>query len=85
MRTELVTTLKRKATQLLADLERTKRPIAITQHGIPSAYLVDVESWIALQERMRLLEGIARGERAFDEGRVLTQAQARRRMSRWLK
>ncbi len=85
MRTELVTTLKRKATQLLADLERTKRPIAITQHGIPSAYLVDVESWNALQERMRLLEGIARGERAFDEGRVLTQAQARRRMSRWLK
>jgi len=85
MRTELVTTLKRKATQLLADLERTKRPIAITQHGIPSAYLVDVESWNALQERMRLLEGIARGERAFDEGRVLTQAKARRRMSRWLK
>lgn len=85
MRTELVTTLKRKATRLLADLARTRRPIAITQHGIPSAYLVDVESWEALQERMRLLEGIARGERAFEEGRVLTHAQARRRMSRWLK
>ena len=85
MRTELVTTLKRKATRLLADLERTRRPIAITQHGIPSAYLVDVQSWDALQERVRLLEGIARGERAFDEGRVLTHAQARRRMSRWLK
>ena len=85
MRTELVTTLKRKATRLLADLERTRRPIAITQHGIPSAYLVDVVTWDALQERMRLLEGIARGERAFQEGRVLTHAQARRRMARWLK
>jgi len=85
MRTELVTTLKRKATRLLADLERTRRPIAITQHGIPSAYLVDVETWDSLQERMRLLEGIARGERAFEEGRVLTQTQARRRMARWLK
>ena len=85
MRTELVTTLKRKATLLLADLERTRRPIAITQHGIPSAYLVDVDTWDALQERMRLLEGIARGERAFQEGRVLTHAQARRRMARWLK
>jgi prevent-host-death family protein len=85
MRTELVTTLKRKATRLLADLERTRRPIAITQHGIPSAYLVDVETWDALQDRMRLLEGIARGERAFEEGRVLTHAQARRRMARWLK
>lgn len=85
MRTELVTTLKRKATRLLADLERTRRPIAITQHGIPSAYLVDVESWEALQARMRLLEGIARGERAVSEGRVMTHAQARRRMARWLK
>jgi prevent-host-death family protein len=85
MRTELVTTLKRKATRLLADLARTKRPIAITQHGLPSAYLVDVKTWEALQARMRLLEGIARGERAFSEGRVLTDAQARRRMSRWLK
>jgi len=77
--------LKRKATRLLADLERTRRPIAITQHGIPSAYLVDVETWDALQQRMKLLEGIARGERAFEEGRVVTHAQARRRMSRWLK
>lgn len=85
MRTELVTTLKRRATRLLADLERTRRPIAITQHGIPSAYLVDVETWDALQARMNLLEGIARGERAFEEGRVVTQAQARRRMARWLK
>ena len=85
MRTELVTTLKRKATRLLADLERTRRPIAITQHGIPSAYLVDVGTWDALQDRMRLLEGIARGERAFEEGRVMTHAQARRRMARWLK
>ncbi|MDP1826301.1 MAG: type II toxin-antitoxin system Phd/YefM family antitoxin [Archangium sp.] len=85
MRTELVTTLKRKATRLLADLERTRRPIAITQHGIPSAYLVDVGTWDALQDRLRLLEGIARGERAFEEGRVMTHAQARRRMARWLK
>jgi prevent-host-death family protein len=85
MRTELVTTLKRKATKLLADVERTRRPIAITQHGIPSAYLVDVQTWEALEKRMLLLEGIARGERAYEEGRVLTQAQARRRMSRWLK
>lgn len=85
MRTELVTTLKRKATKLLADVERTRRPIAITQDGIPSAYLVDVQTWEALEKRMLLLEGIARGERAYEEGRVLTQAQARRRMSRWLK
>ncbi len=85
MRTELVTTLKRQATELLSDLERDKEPILITQHGLPSAYLVDVESYELLQRRMALLEGIARGEMAVAEGRVMTHAQARARMARWLK
>jgi len=85
MRTELVTTLKRKATELLSELARDKEPILITQHGLPSAYLVDVDSYEQLQARMRLLEGIARGERAVDEGRTVTHDQAKARMARWLK
>ena len=85
MRTELVTTLKRKATDLLDDLGRDKEPILITQHGLPSAYLVDVESFERLQFRMQLLEGIARGERAVDEGRTITHDEAKSKLSRWLK
>jgi prevent-host-death family protein len=85
MRTELVTTLKRQATELLDELERSREPILITQHGLPSAYLVDVESYEMLQRRMSLLEGIARGERAVEDGRVVSHAQARQRMGRWLK
>jgi prevent-host-death family protein len=85
MRTELVTTLKRQATELLSDIERDKQPILITQHGLPSAYLVDVESYQLMQQRMAVLEGIARGEQAIAEGRVVTHAQARKRLARWLK
>lgn len=85
MRTELVTTLKRQATELLSDIERDKEPILITQHGLPSAYLVDVETYQLMQQRMNVLEGIARGELAIAEGRVATQAQARKRLARWLK
>ncbi|MBE1159134.1 type II toxin-antitoxin system prevent-host-death family antitoxin [Dyella acidiphila] len=85
MRTELVTTLKRQATELLAELERDREPILITQHGMPSAYLVDVESFDAMQQRMRMLEGIARGERALEEQRTMTHAEARTRLKRWLK
>lgn len=85
MRTELVTTLKRQATTLLAELENGGEPILITQHGVPSAYLVDVDTWDAMQVRMGLLEGIARGEKAVEEGRTLSQAQAKKRLSRWLK
>jgi prevent-host-death family protein len=85
MRTELVTTLKRQATELLSDIERDKEPILITQHGLPSAYLVDVETYQLMQQRMAILEGIARGEQAVAEGRVATDAQARKRLARWLK
>jgi prevent-host-death family protein len=85
MRTELVSTLKRQAAELLSDLARDKEPILITQHGLPSAYLVDVESYELLQQRMSVLEGIARGEMAVADGRVVTHAQAKARMARWLK
>lgn len=85
MRTERVTTLKRQATELLSDLERSRQPILITQHGLPSAYLVDVETYELMQQRMNVLEGIARGEQAVADGRVLTQDQARTRLARWLK
>jgi prevent-host-death family protein len=85
MRTELVTTLKRQATELLADVERDREPILITQHGLPSAYLVDVESYRRQQERMAILEGIARGEMAVTDGRVVSEEEAERRLERWLK
>ena len=85
MRTELVTTLKRQATELLDELERSREPILITQHGIPSAYLVDVETYELLQRRMTMLEGIARGEKAIEDGRTVSQVDAKKRMSRWLK
>ena len=85
MRTELVTTLKRQATELLSDIERDKEPILITQHGLPSAYLLDVETYQLMQQRMAILEGIARGEQALAEGRTATHAQAKKRLARWLK
>lgn len=77
--------MKRKATELLAEFEKDGNPILTTQHGLPAAYLVDVGAYETLRRRVTLLEGIARGERAVDEGRTLTQGEAKRRLSRWLK
>lgn len=84
MRTELVTTLKRKATKIIADLESNPDPVLITQHGKPAAYLMAVEAFDSLNRRLGILEGIARGERAVEEGRVVTHAEAKKRMARWL-
>lgn len=85
MRIELVTTLKRQATKILADLHKSKEPILITEHGQPSAYLVDVDDFELMQARMQLLEGLSRGERAIQEGRTLTQKEAKKAMAKWLK
>ena len=85
MKTELVTTLKRQATKILADLHKTKEPVLITEHGQPSAYLLDVEDYEYMQNRMKILEGIARGEKAILEGRVYSESEAEERMKKWLK
>jgi prevent-host-death family protein len=85
MRTELVTTLKRRATEIIAELGTERDPVLITQRGRPAAYLVDVESYEQAQRRLAVLEGIARGERAIEDGRVLSHTEARKRMARWLR
>jgi len=74
MKTEPVTTLKRHATRLLADLRESGEPVLITEHGKPVAYLVGVESCEFMQQRLAILEGISRGERAVLEGRTYSQA-----------
>lgn len=85
MKTELVTTLKRQATQILSDLHNSHDPVLITEHGRPSAYLVDVESFDLLQDRIRILEGIDMGEKAIRDGRTFTNNQDREKMEKWLK
>ena len=84
MKTELVTTLKRQATKILADLHESKEPVLITEYGQPSAYLVDVEDFEFMQNRLGILEGIARGETAIIENRICNQAEAMEKMSKWL-
>lgn len=84
MRTELVTTLKRKATDLISRLATDQEPVLITQHGLPAAYLVDVNMYEDMQKRLALLEGIARGEKAILEERVVSHEEAKQRMARWL-
>ena len=85
MKVELVTSLKRQATKILAELHQSKEPVLITEHGQPSAYLVDVEDYEFMQQRIDILEGIAKGEKAIIENRVLTNKQAKNAMSKWLK
>ncbi|MBC8041022.1 MAG: type II toxin-antitoxin system Phd/YefM family antitoxin [Opitutaceae bacterium] len=84
MKTELVTTLKRKATEIITTLQDDHAPVLITQHGRPAAYLIDVETFEGLQRKLSILEGIALGEKAVRDGRTVTQDEAKLRFAKWL-
>lgn len=85
MKVELVTNLKRQATKILADLYQSKEAVLITEHGQPSAYLVDVQDYEFMQRRLTLLEGLSKGERAILESRTTSHGDAKARMLKWLK
>ncbi|AAW87720.1 type II toxin-antitoxin system Phd/YefM family antitoxin [Aliivibrio sp. S4TY2] len=84
MKVELVTTLKRQATKILSELHASKEPVLITEHGQPSAYLLDVDDYEFMQKRIAILEGIARGEKAISDNRVVSHEAAKEKMNKWL-
>lgn len=83
-RTEPVTAVKRRATEIIADVKHDRHPVIITERGRSAAVLMDIASYDELVSRLEVLEGLARGERAIREGRVVSHTAARRRMRRWL-
>lgn len=85
MRYEMVTTLKRQATRILAELNSNHEPIIITEQGKPSACLISVDDYESMQNRMRILEVIATGERDIVNNKTFTNEQAKDRMAKWLR
>jgi len=85
MKVELVTNLKRHATKILTDFHSSKEPVLITEYGRPSAYLLDVDDFAAMQNRMDILEEIARGETAVEQGCILNPSEAKDKLAKWLK
>lgn len=80
-----VTDVKRRATEIIAQLREDRAPVLITERGRSAAVLLDVDTYQAMLRRIEVLEGIARGERAFAEGRVVRHDEAKKRLGRWLK
>ena len=55
------------------------------EEGASGAAPLAAMSGPAHAKRSKLLEGLARGEAAIREGRVVTNSRAKQRMARWLK
>lgn len=58
--------------------------LRVRENGV-AAYLVEAKSYEAMQKRLQLLEGLARGEKAIAEGRVVSHSRAKKELARWLK
>ena len=78
-----VTEIKRNATEVMAELRKSRIPAAITEHGEIGAYIVDPETFEAMTRRLEILEGIALGEVDIVAGRTVSHADAKKRMAKW--
>lgn len=58
-------------------LQRTRRPVVLTQHGRSTAVLIDVREYDALMERLELLEDMQVAEKQLAGGRGVSSAKAR--------
>jgi prevent-host-death family protein len=70
-----ITYMKTHSAELLADVNRRRSPVVITQNGEPKAVVMDIESFERTQDALMLLKLIAQSEEDLRKGRWLSQSQ----------
>jgi len=65
------------ATNLIEQVNKTKRPLVITQHGKSSAVLLDVKEYEALLDKIELLSDLAEAEEDIKNKRVYSNDKVR--------
>ena len=81
-----ITELQARASQLLAEVKQTGEPVLITLRGRSAAVLINVDEYDSLLKALEDYEAreldflIAAGERARKQGKVITQAEVKRRL-----
>ena len=68
-----ITYLKSRTSDVLAQINKTHRPMVITQNGEPRAVLQDPESYERMRATIGLLKLLVQGEEDAGEGRVVPQ------------
>lgn len=78
-----VTELKNHTKEVLKRVVETGEPVLVTQKGRSVVLIVDVEAFQRRERKLRLLEEIAKGERELLEGKGLSHAEIKTKVSRW--
>jgi len=70
-----VTYLKSRTSDLLKQINETRRPIIITQNGEPKAVLQDPKSYENMRNAIGILKIISQGEEDIKKGKVKNQEE----------
>ena len=62
---------------VVRQVQRTKRPVILTQHGRSAAVLVDAGEYEALLDRAELLDDVRVAESEIAEGKGVTHGRAK--------
>lgn len=65
--------VKANAANLLDQVNKTRRPVIITQNGEAKAVLLDTESYDSMQNAIGILKLISMGEKDVKEGKIAEQ------------
>ena len=80
-----VTDLKMHSADVLAAVNRTRRPLIITQNGEARAVVQDVASYEATRKALILLKLAAQGEADVRAHRLLSHSELARRLEKKLR
>ena len=80
-----VTYLKSKAADMLMQINKTRRPVIITQNGEPRAVLQDPESYERMKSAIGLMKLLAQGEEDIRHGNTSEQEVMFKRLEKKLK
>jgi prevent-host-death family protein len=70
-----ITYMKTHSAELLAEVNKKRSPVVITQNGAPRAVVMDVESYERMQDALILLKLISQSEEDLKKGHWLSQQQ----------
>ncbi len=68
-----ITHLKTRAADVIKQVNKTRRPVVITQNGVAQAVLQDVDSYEKTLESLAMLQIILQGKDAREAGDVVDQ------------
>ena len=80
-----VTFLKSRAAAMLDQINRTRRPVIITQNGEPRAVLQDPESYERMKNAIGILKLVALGEQDVRSGKTCPQHELFERLEKKVK